>query len=91
MPGTLHLVCGKIAAGKSTLCARLGAAPNSVTISEDAWLKSLFGDEMKDASDYIRVSAKLRPPMGNLVADLSAPASTSSSISPPTQSPAAPG
>jgi predicted kinase len=70
MPGTLHLVCGKIAAGKSTLCARLSAAPDTVTISEDAWLKSLFGDEMKDASDYVRVSAKLRGPMGGLVADL---------------------
>jgi ABC-type uncharacterized transport system ATPase subunit len=27
MTGRLHLVCGKIAAGKSTLCARLFGAP----------------------------------------------------------------
>jgi predicted kinase len=70
MPGTLHLVCGKIAAGKSTLCARLGAAPDTVTISEDAWLKALFGEEMKEAADYVRVQAKLLPPMGGLIADL---------------------
>lgn len=66
MPGTLHLVCGKIAAGKSTL----GAAPGTVTIGEDAWLKALFGEEMKEAADYVRVSARLRGPMGGLVADL---------------------
>ncbi|HEY0413998.1 MAG TPA: ATP-binding protein [Allosphingosinicella sp.] len=66
----LHLVCGKIAAGKSTLCARLGAAPGTVTIAEDAWLKRLFGDEMKAVADYVRVSARLRSAMGPHVADL---------------------
>jgi predicted kinase len=68
--GTLHLVCGKIAAGKSTLCARLAAAPGTVAIGEDFWLKRLFGDEMKDVADYVRVAAKLRGPMGEHVADL---------------------
>ena len=68
--GTLHLICGKLAAGKSTLAARLGAAPGTVTISEDFWLKRLFGDEMKDVTDYVRVSARLRVPMGAHVADL---------------------
>ena len=68
--GTLHLICGKLAAGKSTLAARLGAAPGTVTISEDFWLKRLFGDEMKGVADYIRVSARLRVPMGAHVTDL---------------------
>lgn len=70
MAGTLQLVCGKIAAGKSTLCARLAAAPGTVLISEDFWLKRLFGDEMKELADYRRVSAKLRGPMGAHVAAL---------------------
>jgi predicted kinase len=70
MTGRLHLVCGKIAAGKSTLCARLAAAPATVLISEDFWLKRLFGDEMKEVADYVRVAAKLRGPMGAHVADL---------------------
>lgn len=69
-PGTLHLVCGKIAAGKSTLCARLAAAPRTVLISEDSWLKALFGEEMREVADYVRVSAKLRPAMGPHVSDL---------------------
>src|SRR5581483_2032351 len=68
--GTLHLVCGKIAAGKSTLCTRLAAAPGTVLISEDYWLKRLFGEEMKEVADYVRVAARLRAPMGAHVADL---------------------
>ena len=70
MAGTLHLVCGKIAAGKSTLCARLAQAPGTVLISEDTWLKALFGDEMRVLADYVRVSAKLRGPMGGHVSEL---------------------
>jgi predicted kinase len=70
MTGRLHLVCGKIAAGKSTLCARLAAAPGTVAISEDFWLKRLFGDQMKTVADYVRVSARLRGAMGPHVAEL---------------------
>jgi predicted kinase len=35
---TLHMLCGKIAAGKSSLAARLGAAPLTVIVSEDKWM-----------------------------------------------------
>jgi predicted kinase len=70
MTGILHLACGKIAAGKSTLCARLAAAPGTVLISEDEWTKRLFGEEMRDVADYVRVSAKLRGAMGPHVARL---------------------
>jgi predicted kinase len=70
MTATLHLLCGKIAAGKSTLCARLAAAPGMVAISEDFWTSRLFGEEMRDVADYVRVSAKLRRAMGPHVADL---------------------
>jgi predicted kinase len=68
--GTLHLVCGKIAAGKSTLCAELAAEPGTVLIGEDFWLSSLFGEEMIEPADYVRVAAKLRGPMGAHVAEL---------------------
>jgi predicted kinase len=70
MSGTLHLVCGKIAAGKSTLCARLAEAPGAVLISEDFWLKRLFGDQMESVADYVRLASKLRTAMGPHVADL---------------------
>ena len=42
----LHMLCGKIAAGKSTLAARLASAPETVLIAEDDWLNALFADEL---------------------------------------------
>jgi len=70
MAGTLHLVCGKIAAGKSTLCAALAAAPGAVLISQDRWLKLLFGDELSEVADYLRIVPKLCAAMGPHVSDL---------------------
>ena len=66
----LHILCGKIAAGKSTLAAALGASSRTVVISEDAWLASLFADEMSSVSDYVRCSAKLKNIMGTHVVSL---------------------
>lgn len=70
MAGTLHLVCGKIAAGKSTLCDRLAAAPGTILISQDFWMKRLFGDELREVADYLRIAPKLNSAMGPLVTDL---------------------
>lgn len=60
----LHMVCGKIAAGKSTLTARLGAEPKTVLISEDHWLARLYGDEIRTIPDYVRLAGRLRAAMG---------------------------
>ena len=60
----LHLLCGKIAAGKSTLAARLSAEPGHVLIVEDDWLATLFGDEMKTGADFIRYHLRLRAVLG---------------------------
>ncbi|GIT86613.1 MULTISPECIES: ATP-binding protein [Roseobacter] len=59
----LHMVCGKIASGKSTLCAKLGASAGTIVISEDDWLSALFADQMKDGADYVRYASKLRTAM----------------------------
>jgi len=69
-PPTLHMLCGKIAAGKSTLAARLGSRDGTVLVSEDAWLGALFSDEMTSAPDYLRCSAKLRRAMGPHISSL---------------------
>lgn len=66
----LHMLCGKIAAGKSTLAAQLGRAPGTVTLSEDAWLAGLFADEMTSVAGYVRCAARLRGVIGPHVADL---------------------
>ncbi len=61
---TLHLFCGKIAAGKSTLAARISAEERSLLISEDSWLSRLYPGEIICLEDYIRCSARLKEVMG---------------------------
>ena len=70
MTATLYMLCGKIAAGKSSLAAELGAAPLTVIVSEDKWMFPLFGEELKEVADYVRLSARLRKAMAPHVVDL---------------------
>lgn len=67
---TLHMLCGKIAAGKSTLSSGLAGQDRTVLIAEDDWLNALFAEEMATAADYVRCAAKLRQAMGPHVAAL---------------------
>ena len=67
---TLHLFCGKIASGKSTLAACLARRPRTVLISEDRWLKALYDDELTTGADYMRASTRLQGALGPHVADL---------------------
>lgn len=57
---TLHLICGRIAAGKSTLARTLSQPAQVICIQEDDWLATLFGDQMTSVQDYVEVSTKLR-------------------------------
>jgi predicted kinase len=67
----LYLLCGKIAAGKSTLARRLAAArPATLLISEDHWTSNLFAGDLQTISDYGRLSARLRAAMGSHVVDI---------------------
>ncbi len=67
---TLHILCGKIASGKSTLAEKLAAAPRTVRIAEDTWLDALYAHELRSLADYARCSTKLRSRMAPLVATL---------------------
>ena len=67
---TLHILCGKIAAGKSTLAARLSTQPGTVAVAEDAWLGALFADEMASLEDYVRCSTRLKGIMAPHVREL---------------------
>ena len=69
-PPTLHMFCGKIASGKSTLAARLADADRTVLIAEDDWLHALFADELKTGQDYLRLSRRLKAVMGDHVSSL---------------------
>ncbi|ATG44053.1 putative kinase [Phaeobacter piscinae] len=67
---TLHMLCGKIAAGKSTLAARLATDQGTILLAEDDWLHALFADQMSSPADYLRCAEKLRGIMSPHVASL---------------------
>lgn len=58
--GTLHLMCGKMAAGKTTLARQLAVEHHAVLISEDDMLGGLYPGEVKTVSDYAALSKRLR-------------------------------
>lgn len=62
-PPMLHLVCGKIASGKSTLTRKLGGEPGTIVVSEDQWLSRLYPGEQNSLEEYIRNAARLRAAM----------------------------
>ena len=61
---TLFMVCGKIASGKSTLCAALASEPLTVLLQQDFWLARLYPEEIGSLQDYVRCSARLRDAVG---------------------------
>ena len=66
----LHLVCGKIAAGKSTLTNALGQMPHTVVVKEDYWLARLYPGEQNSLADYLRNSTRLRGAIAAHLIDL---------------------
>jgi predicted kinase len=69
-PTTLYLLCGKIAAGKSTVARRLAERPATLLITMDDWMSVLFPTENKTIEDFTRLSARLRAAMGPHVVDI---------------------
>ena len=64
------MICGKIAAGKSTLARRLGQTPNSVVLSEDDWLSELYPEEIKTGRDYVLYAERLKTVLGPHVVEV---------------------
>ncbi|MFN3945112.1 MAG: AAA family ATPase [Allosphingosinicella sp.] len=67
---TLHMLCGKIAAGKSSLAARLAAAPATVLLAEDHLLARLYPGEIASLDDYRRCAGRLRGAIERHIVDL---------------------
>lgn len=67
---TLYLLCGKIAAGKSTLGRRLAARPATLLIVQDHWMSNLFPADVRTIEDFVRFSARLRAAMGPHIIDI---------------------
>lgn len=64
---TLHLLCGKIASGKSTLAKTLATEHAAMVLSEDHWLATLYPGEIRSIADYIRCAQRIRGVLGPLV------------------------
>jgi predicted kinase len=64
---TLHLLCGKIASGKSTLAQTLAAQHGAIVFSEDHWLATLYPAEIRSIADYLRCAQRVRGVLGPLV------------------------
>jgi predicted kinase len=66
---TLHFICGKAGAGKTTLARALGRSLPAIVFCEDEWICTL-GFEIKSLEDFIKASAKCRDLIGPLAVDL---------------------
>jgi predicted kinase len=66
----LHLVCGKIAAGKSTLARSLCNRPSIVLLSEDQLLSTLYSGEINSIADYVQRTNQLRGAIGGHISNL---------------------
>ena len=60
----LHLFCGKIASGKSTLAREIAAQENGILLVQDEWMATLFPGEIKTIEDFASALGKLRKVMG---------------------------
>ena len=66
----LHFMCGKMAAGKSTLARKIAAQQEAILICEDLWLSRLYPDEIKSFDDYLQCAARLKGVVAPHVVDL---------------------
>lgn len=57
---TLFFLCGKMAAGKSTLASALARQENAVLLVQDELLGTLYPGEIVDIPEFVKCSARLR-------------------------------
>lgn len=66
---TLHMLCGKACAGKSTLAAQLADKPATVLVAQDPWMAALFPG-LRTVDDYLTHIPRLAAAMGPHLVDL---------------------
>ncbi|HEY9052989.1 MAG TPA: ATP-binding protein [Gammaproteobacteria bacterium] len=68
--GTLIFFCGKMGSGKSTKSLELARAPETILVSEDEWLSTIYPEEIKNFEDYLKYSSRLKPLVKKHVRDI---------------------
>ena len=62
--GKLLFLCGKMAAGKSTLSRELASSENAIVLVEDEFLERLFPGQIADVAAYATYSSRIRDALG---------------------------
>ena len=58
--GKLLFLCGKMAAGKSTLAKELAERQNAVLLAQDEFVARLFPGEIVDIASFVKYSTRLK-------------------------------
>ena len=56
----LIFLCGKMAAGKSTLARQLAVRDNAILLVQDEFLERLYPGEVVDIPDFVKCSTRLK-------------------------------
>lgn len=65
--GTLIFFSGKMGAGKTTHSKAIAKERNTVLLSEDDWLESVYPNKIASLDDYVNYSNQLKPQIKKLV------------------------
>ena len=70
MTGKLLFLCGKMAAGKSTLARELAAGENAMLFVQDEWLDALYPNGVINVATYPEYSGRINKLLAPVVIDL---------------------
>lgn len=67
---TLHFLCGKMAAGKSTLARELARTHQAILLEEDHFLAALYPGEIRSIADYVKYSSRVKDALSEHIVSL---------------------
>lgn len=66
----LFFVCGKMAAGKSTLARELARRENAMLFEQDDWVETLFPNMIVNVATYLEYSGRINRIVAPIVVDV---------------------